>query len=95
MTGRGGKLRTNRPKKNLSAYIWRWVRFHSGIDTTQPVTDEFYLYDHVKEVFGYKPTTYRVPEDIRKMIDKIVDEMCDRFKLDKFAGVRRWKGLLF
>jgi hypothetical protein len=95
LEGRGGKLRTGKPKDPLLAFIWRDVRFHSGIDPTMPVTNQFNLYDAISNLLGYPIPSYCIPSEINKAFSVLVDDICDKFELDKFAGVARWKGLLF
>lgn len=35
--GKGGKVKTNKPKDALWAYVWRMARFNNGDDCTLPV----------------------------------------------------------
>jgi len=38
LKGRGGKLRSTKPKNDLrAAYVWRMARFHGGKDITLPM----------------------------------------------------------
>lgn len=65
LAGRGGKLRSAKPKQGIYAYVWRMCTFHSGIDPTMPVVAEMDLQRGIKEVLkdkGY--TKFRdVPPD--------------------------------
>lgn len=65
LAGRGGKLRSAKPKQGIYAYVWRMCTFHSGIDPTMPVVAEMDLQRGIAEVLkdkGY--TKFRdVPPD--------------------------------
>jgi hypothetical protein len=54
LAGRGGKLRSAKPKQGIYAYIWRMCTFHSGIDPTMPVVAEMDLQRGIEEVLQEK-----------------------------------------
>ncbi len=57
LAGRGGKLRSAKPKQGIYAYIWRMCTFHSGIDPTMPVVAEMDLQRGIEEVLKEKGYT--------------------------------------
>lgn len=65
LAGRGGKLRSAKPKQGIYAYVWRMCTFHSGIDPTMPVVAEMDLQRGIAEVLKEKGyTKFReVPAD--------------------------------
>ncbi len=57
LSGRGGKLRSAKPKQGIYAYIWRQCTFHSGIDPTMPVVADLDLQKGIAEVLLEKGYT--------------------------------------
>jgi hypothetical protein len=99
LQGRNG-LRTARPNSGVSAYLWRMVRFHGGVDTTMPVTCYFYLQDYLDKTFN--KGEFNVCGIINAKgkallddLDTLIDPLCERFGLSPYAGARRWEGLLY
>lgn len=75
LAGRGGKLRSTKPKDNLRAgYVWRMARFHGGKDVTMPVC-------FMMDVEG---------DPYIRELDILSDEIARESFGSHFAGALRW-----
>lgn len=93
--GNGRSLKTNKPKDGVMAYIWRWMRFHSGEDTTRPCTDTFDLSNGIEERTGVC-LGFSLSDPTRKdLYDRLEKKVFLALKVipgaDPNAGVRRWQ----
>ena len=93
---RGNKktIKTGKPKHGVYAYIWRMARFHSGIDTTMPITATWGLKSQLNADLGYT-LTYTDENEIARSLDPLVDQCLARLNLSPYAGALRWKGLIY
>lgn len=92
LKGRKG-LRTAKPKDGFAAYVWRMVRFHSGIDMRMPVTCEFDLSiwaDH-----SYVNGDKEAYKALRNIADKYADDACKVFGLDNMVAAKRWHRAMY
>jgi len=101
LSGRGDGLRTSKPKaKNdtgLEQFVWRMARFHSGADTSIPVTATFWLQDWIDTELNTNVSVTGIIDDDGKeflsILDDIVDEiLINEFNLDSTKAAREWKG---
>ena len=99
LSGRDGGLRTSKPKANndtgLEQFVWRMARFHSGADTSIPVTATFWLQDWIDTELNTDVSVTGIIDDEGKkflsILDDIVDEiLIDEFNLDSTKAAREW-----
>lgn len=104
LTGRGGGLRTSKPKaqndSGLEQYVWRMARFHSGADASIPVTSTYWLQDWIDEELESDVSVIGIldndAKELLRRIDSIVDEILQsKFNLDSTKGANSWKGRAF
>lgn len=97
--GNGKKIKSNKPKQGIFAYIWRQCTFHSGIDPTMPCTDVFDLSDGIKEATG-EDIGFSILDETRKLLldklEKLADGAMDRIPgINKYKTALSYKGLLY
>jgi hypothetical protein len=93
LRGRAGGLRPSKPKNNgLYAYVWRWARFHSGADTSMPVTISWDLDDWLVENGHEKIGTFPSDEgkEFLDRLDRLASEVVKHFGGNEYAGALRW-----
>lgn len=91
--GKGEKVKTNKPKDKMAAYIWRWCRFHSGADMTMPVTADWDLMDAVKEKTGYKlpySHTEEMKTEVYKKLDDFVSVVLKKMNVNDMKAALTW-----
>ena len=99
LQGRNG-LRTVRPSNGVSAYLWRMVRFHGGIDTSMPITCFFHLQNYLDKTFGKDKFDVCgiIDEKSKALLDDLnmlIDPLCEHFGLSANAAAYAWKGLMY
>lgn len=101
LQGRGGGLRKSKPKTDedngLIKYIWRMAAFHSGQNTSMPVTASFWLQDYLDQ----KNIDARVSgvldergKKITSKLDKVTTEILNDLGAPTVAAAKRWKKVL-
>lgn len=97
--GKGKKLKTARPNNGVAIYVWRMIRFHSGIDMHSPITCFFHLFDQLYAEGQVKRRCHWVIEpEHKKILDElepIIIECSNKLKLSNFTAARRHKGILY
>lgn len=92
--GNGKSIKTGKPREGIYAYIWRWMRFHSGIDTTMPCTDIWDLSQGIEETCGVDIGISLLDSSRKELLDileKKVDEALLRIPgANPLAGAARW-----
>lgn len=82
--GRGGRLRSSKPKGDgEAAYVWRMVAFQIspvGAHQCMPVTADFDI----------KERDYKARRAITNQLDEVVKQIVDGVPRDQWYGVRRW-----
>lgn len=95
LTGRNNQLRTGKPKNNGAyAYLWRMVRFHTGMDVTMPMMCFFDLQNWLDSI-GRKDVKVSgiLNADGKALcdeLDKMIDEISVHFKKNPYAGAMVW-----
>lgn len=100
--GKGGKIKTNKPKEGCLAYVWRMCRFHCGDDMTMPVCADWDVSNGIQAATGEKVVFYLKDDsgknwEVLRKLDDLADKVLDRVygPLAKFNAARRYKGLLY
>ena len=97
--GYGNKLKTNPPKDGIAKFVWRNIRFHSGIDPTFPVLCYFNLANQIEKDNPGLQFRCGILGELEKVIvdelDKFVKSCTNKLKLSHVGGVAAWKGKLF
>lgn len=91
--GKGGKIKTNKPKNGVYAYIWRMCRFHCGDDVTLPMTATFDLSYGIDEAIGVKVLFAVMTPETREMLNKVdafADSVLKSIGLSDLKGAARW-----
>lgn len=100
LTGRAGGLRPSKPTTHdeLTQYVWRMCRFHSGHDPSMPVTASWDLQAFLDEQ-GIEARVSGITDDAGKEITGALDELCDVILVelgeDPYGAAKRWQGLLY
>lgn len=98
LLGRDKKsLRAAKPSKHgLYAYMWRMVRFHTGIDMTMPCTCFWDLADFV-ESKGFTRDQVNVSgiinangRELLDLLEPMIDEVSIKFGKNPFKAAVRW-----
>jgi hypothetical protein len=88
-----GTVSTNKPNDGIEAYIWRMVRFFSGIDARMPMACDFHLAIGLERMTGAKVSMYGgdayIFRECRKVCDELVDGVQKSLNLGN-GGVMRW-----
>jgi len=95
-------VKTNKPKEGgLYAYVWRMVRFNSGIDVTIPVMAIFDLADYAKTLPNFTEdwSGALIPEDsqAKALVDEansLADTITMMLGYDKYGAAKRWGRVL-
>lgn len=88
-----GSFRTSKPKKNgLHAFLWRMVRFDSGIDPRMPMTCFWDLEDFCQEELGFriKISPFIDDKQCYEYLMSRVDKLVITLNLDPFGGAKAW-----
>ncbi|WP_158603140.1 hypothetical protein [Halorubrum sp. Atlit-26R] len=102
LEGRGDSLRKSMPDTDadngLSRYVARMAHYHTGVNTSMPVTATFDLQEWIDEQ-GFDASVSGITDDagdeIAALVDLLVDDLLiNHFEMDPTAAARRWKGLL-
>lgn len=93
--GKGQRIKTNKPKDGVYAFVWRMARFHSGQDPRMPVCADWDLSAGIKAATGEDMKFYvvragSVEKQIMDKLDKLVDACLIEMKIDRFGGARVW-----
>lgn len=95
LTGRGDSFRKSKPDADgLTQYVWRMARFHSGADSSMPVTASWWLQDYLDEQgidASVSGITDAEGKAVTAFLDNVVDDVLAEFGLDISRGARRWK----
>lgn len=102
LQGRGGGLRVSKPDTEsddgLIQYIWRQARFHSGQDTSLPVTAAWWLQEWLDEQ-GIDASVSGITDDAGKAISEVLQRIActvlEAFGLSTDGAIERWEGLAF
>lgn len=96
--GRGEKLKTNKPKNGIYAYVWRMARFNSGDDIKMPITAVFDLSQGIEDKFGisinFAITRGKGRKEILQDLEELADKVLVKLGRDKFAAAKRWSRAL-
>jgi len=93
------QLRKSRPtnETGLVQYLWRHARFHSGADTSMPVTASWWLAEYLDErgidasVSGVMDEDGKqITSDLSEVVDAVLEEM--GYRTD--GAARAWSGVL-
>ncbi len=89
--GRHG-VRTGKPTKENGAirYAWRYVRFHSGADTTMPVTATFDSSDWLKEHGHDRCYSGPIASAVWRYLDEAAFAACILMGVNPTRGTARW-----
>ena len=97
--GKGEKLKSTRPKDAVAGYVWRMIRFHSGLDYHHPISCFFYLFNQLKTDDVIKKRFYGIfdPEhtSILNKLEPLMIECADKLSLSSTVAARRFKGILY
>lgn len=96
--GNGKSIKTAKPKDGVMVYVWRMARFHSGQDTTMPMTCFWDLERGLKEATGEELKFTFFHEDqkaVLNVLDALVDQALVRMGYSTMEAAKRYKGLLY
>ena len=97
--GKLEKLKTGPPSDGIAKFVWRHIRFHSGIDPSWPVGCYYNLADQIEtDNPGVKFSCGILNEfedNIIKELDKFVISCTNKLNLSHTNAVKVWKGKLF
>lgn len=91
--GKGGSIKSNKPKDGVMAYIWRMARFHNGTDVTMPMMCSFDLGKGIEALTGIPLCISLIRPNVRKVLDfcdVMADELVAATGGNKNAAALRW-----
>jgi len=101
LQGRGDGLRKSKPKTDkdngLIQYLWRMAAFHSGQNTSMPVTASFWLQDYLEDKNINARVSGVLDDEGKKITSKLEDvttEILNDLGEPTTAAAKRWKKLL-
>lgn len=93
LIGRGGRLRSSKPKDANAAYVWRMVAFNvSPKPEHQCMPVSVYFFVQVPGESKWSVET--VDRFIKETLDPIIDAVIDNIPATEWHGVRRWTSAL-
>ena len=96
--GKGKTLKSVRPKDPVAGYVWRMMRFHSGIDMHSPVICFFYLFDQLAIEGVVKKRFFAIfdpdQKEILNKLDKLVIACSNKLGISNTTAARKLKGIL-
>lgn len=94
--GKGGKVKTNKPKDPIWAFVWRMARFNAGDDVTMPVCAYWDLSLALRQVWGMSDEDRRANEKfIGEVLDTVSMAACVAMGLDPMGGANRWRKAIY
>lgn len=91
--GKGGAVKTNKPKDGAMAYVWRMARFHNGADTTMPMTAFWDLGKGIEALTGIPLSIAIIRPNVRIVLDRC-DQKADALILatggNPFKAAKVW-----
>lgn len=96
--GNGLTLKTKRPKDGIAAFVWREIRFHSGIDLTMPTTSIFHLANQMEKDTGKKFSLCFWTDEEKEILEKLdllVIKCTIELKLSNFTAMLKFQELLY
>ena len=98
LSGRGSGLRSSKPDTDnddgLVQYVWRMAAFHSGEETSMPVTATWWLQDFLDnndidaKVTGVQD---EAGKDVIDTLEAVTDVVLGKLGESQFGAASRWK----
>jgi hypothetical protein len=97
--GNGLTLKSARPKDGIAGYVWRMIRFHSGIDLHHPTSCYYHLFDQLKDdglIDGnFSGIIYESQKEILDKLDILIVKCTEKLGLSHFTAAKRYRGILY